>query len=75
MYLIPILAIAVLCAIGIAWSPVFALVLAVPAAVVFLVFVGLAPRADETEPGSPTQGDVPRRDETEDAGIWGERRT
>ena len=74
MYVIPILAIAALCAIGIAWSPIFALVVAVPAAILFFVFVGLSPRADETQAGAASQQRVPQRDETEDGGIWGERR-
>jgi hypothetical protein len=74
MYVIPIIAIAALCAIGIAWSPIFALMIAVPAAILFFVFVGLSPRADETRKGAAGQEHVPQRDETEGGGFWGERR-
>jgi hypothetical protein len=74
MYLVPILALAAVCLIGVAWSPVFALVLAVPAAIAFLVFVGLSPRSDQTEEGSAAQQGAAPSEEAESGGLWGERR-
>jgi hypothetical protein len=78
MYWIPIVAVAILCVIGVAWSPVFALVLFVPALLTFFVFVGFSRRADETEPGAAVQepaSSSPGHDTTRTEGIWGERQT
>lgn len=73
MYWIPLLIVAFLCVIGVAWSPVFALVLAVPAALVFFLFVGFSRRADETEPGTAGQEAAASSADTRTEGIWGER--
>ncbi|HEX8753665.1 MAG TPA: hypothetical protein VF731_09645 [Solirubrobacterales bacterium] len=48
MYLIPIIAIVVLGLIAVAWSPVFALVVAIVGFLVFLGAISLKPRADQT---------------------------
>lgn len=47
MYLIPIIAIVVLGLIAVAWSPIFALVIAVVGFLVFLGLISLKPRADQ----------------------------
>ena len=73
MYWIPLLIIAIVCVIGIAWSPIFAVVLAVPALLAFFFFVGFSRRADETEPGAPGQEAGSTQSDATTDGIWGER--
>lgn len=71
MYVIPIIALALVIAIGAAWSPIFALIIAVPLFLIFLAYVGFSRRADQ-EPtrssGEPASG------EGEGGGVWGEKR-
>ncbi len=72
MYTIPLVLIVVLALIAVAWSPLFALVIAVPAFIAFLVYVGMRPRADErldtpTPSAHKYEDDQPR-------GAWGEPR-
>ena len=77
MYWIPILIIAVVCVVGVAWSPIFAVILAIPALLAFFLFVGMSARADETEPGVPGQEGSKGRStggDTRTDGIWGEKR-
>ncbi|HWO15576.1 MAG TPA: hypothetical protein VNM89_02560 [Solirubrobacterales bacterium] len=60
MYVIPILAFALVIAIGTAWSPIFALIIAVPLFVLFLAYVGFSRRADEKvgrPSGEPASGE------------------
>jgi hypothetical protein len=71
MYLIPILALAVVLVIGTAWSPLFALIVAVPLFVLFLAYVGFSWRADEKATGTsgaPVSGESEHR-----GGVWGEK--
>ena len=70
MYVIPIVAVALVIAIGAAWSPIFALI-AVPLFLVFLAYVGFSRRADQT--ARPSSGE-PASGEGEGGGVWGERR-
>jgi hypothetical protein len=72
MYVIPLVVLACLAVIAVAWSPLFALVIAVPLFVLFLVFVGMRPRADE-KIESPTGSANKYEDETP-TGAWGEKR-
>src|SRR4051812_50144961 len=73
MYWIPLLIVALICVIGVAWSPIFAFVLAIPALLVFFGYVGFSRRADQTERGVPgDESAVPQSDSTTE-GIWGER--
>jgi len=74
MYAIPIALLILAALIATAWSPVFALIIAVPLFIAFLAFVGFKPRADE-KVESPL-GESPSRSEGDDAagGIWGEKR-
>lgn len=53
MYAIPLIAIVILALVAVAWSPIFALVVAVVLFIGFLGYIGLSPRADQVrEPGS-----------------------
>ncbi|HEX8689129.1 MAG TPA: hypothetical protein VF729_02680 [Solirubrobacterales bacterium] len=73
MYAIPLVVLACLAVIAVAWSPLFALVVAVPLFVLFLVYVGMRPRADQRiEP--PTGSANEHEDETP-TGAWGEQRS
>jgi hypothetical protein len=74
MYVVPILVLAAVIVVGAVWSPVFALIVAVPVFVLFLAYVGLSRRADEkvTGPaGAPASGEG----EAQHGGIWGEKST
>lgn len=71
MYVIPIIALAFVIVIAAAWSPIFAIIIAVPLFLVFLAYVGLSRRADQTT--SPSSGE-PASGEGDDGGIWGEKR-
>jgi hypothetical protein len=72
VYVIPLIAIVVLALIAVAWTPIFAVILAVPAFLAFLAYVGMSRRADEkiepavTEPRT-VESDTPK-------GAWGEPR-
>lgn len=70
MYVIPIVALALVIAISAVWAPIFALLIAVPLFLVFLAYVGLSRRADQTtrrSSGEPASGEG-------ESGVWGERR-
>ncbi len=72
MYAIPLAVIVLLAVVAVAWSPLLALVIAVPAFALFLAYVGMKPRADENiEPPTGTAGKY--EDETP-RGAWGEPR-
>jgi len=73
MYVIPIVALALLVAIGAVWSPIFALIIAVPLFLLFLAYVGLSRSSFEGEESSPA---VPGRGEGADdrrRGFWGQK--
>ncbi|HMJ74099.1 MAG TPA: hypothetical protein VK471_12150 [Solirubrobacterales bacterium] len=72
MYVIPLIVLVVLALIAVAWSPIFALIVAVPAFILFLAYVGISRRADEkvkppVGPSRTVESDNPK-------GIWGEPR-
>lgn len=71
MYVIPIVALTLVIVIGTAWSPIFALIIAVPLFLIFLAYVGFSRRADQTM--RPSSGE-PASGEGEDGGIRGEKR-
>jgi len=74
MYVVPILVLAFVIVIGAVWSPIFALIIAVPLFVLFLAYVGFSRRADETETGpsgAPVSGEG--EGEHQHGGIWGEK--
>jgi ABC-type transport system involved in cytochrome bd biosynthesis fused ATPase/permease subunit len=73
MYVIPIVVLVLLALIGVVWSPLFALVIAVPAFLIFLAYVGMRPRADEQI--EPLTGNAGKYEDETPRGAWGERRT
>jgi len=74
MYVIPIAVFIILALIAVAWSPIFALIIFVPAFIAFLAYVGMSRRADQkiTPPQAPNVG--PSHEDGTDTGLWGERR-
>jgi hypothetical protein len=72
MYAIPLAAIVVLALIAVAWSPLPALIIAVPAFVLFLAYVGMKPRADEKM--EPPTGNAGKYEDDTPKGAWGEPR-
>ena len=77
MYVIPLIALAFVIVIGTAWSPIFALIIAVPLFVLFLGYVGLSRQrtrsAAERSSGEPASGEGEGQS-GDSGGIWGERR-
>lgn len=69
MYVIPIVALALVIVMGAVWSPIFALVIAVPLFLVFLAYVGFSRRADQV--GRPSSGEPV----SGEGGMWSERRS
>jgi hypothetical protein len=72
VYVIPLAVVIVLALIAVAWSPIFALIIAVPAFALFLAYVGMSRRADEkiespVGPPRTVESDEPK-------GMWGEPR-
>jgi hypothetical protein len=72
MYVIPIIVIVILAIIAVAWSPIFALIIFVPAFALFLIYIGTRPRADE-KLESPT-GTAGKYEDGTKKGAWGEPR-
>jgi hypothetical protein len=72
MIAIPAAVLIVLAVIAVAWSPLFALIFAVPAFVAFLAFVGMRPRADEN--ATPPTGSAETYEDDTPKGAWGEPR-
>jgi ABC-type transport system involved in cytochrome bd biosynthesis fused ATPase/permease subunit len=73
MYAIPIVLLILLALVAVAWSPVFALVIAVPLFIAFLAYVGGRPRADERR--QPPTGSAEKYEDDVPTGAWGERRS
>lgn len=74
MYAIPVFALIVLALIAVAWSPLFALVLFVPAFIAFLAYVGMTRRADQKIAPPQAAATGPSHEDDTDTGLWGERR-
>jgi hypothetical protein len=72
MYVIPLVVLVFLALIAVAWSPLFALIVAIPAFVLFLAYVGISRRADEEI--EPPTGRARTVESDEPKGIWGEPR-
>ena len=72
MYVIPIVVLVLLALIGVVWSPLFALIIAVPAFLLFLVYTGMRPRADERI--EPPSGHAGKYEDETPRGAWGEPR-
>jgi hypothetical protein len=71
VYVIPIVVLALVVAVGAVWSPIFAFAIALPLFLIFLAYVGFSRRADQTT--RPSSGE-PASGEGEGGGIWGEKR-
>jgi hypothetical protein len=72
MYLIPLIVLILIGIVAVAWTPIFAVIIAVPAFIAFLLYVGMRPRADEKV--KPPAG-RPRTVESDvRKGAWGEPR-
>jgi Sec-independent protein secretion pathway component TatC len=72
VYVIPIIVLAVVIAISAVWTPVFALIIAIPLFLLFLAYVGFSRRAD---PKVTASSGEPASGEGEAAGgIWGEKK-
>ena len=71
MYVVPIVALALVIAISAAWSPIFAFIIAVPLFLIFLAYVGFSRRADQS--ARPSSG-KPVSGEGDSGGMWGEKR-
>ena len=74
MYAIPLVVIVVLALIAVAWSPLFALVVFVPAFIAFLAYVGMSRRADQKIAPAQASATGPSHEDDADTGMWGERR-
>lgn len=72
MYGVPIVILGVLAVIAVAWSPVFALIVAVPAFIAFLAYVGM--RRNPDEGAEPPTGRAGKYEDETPTGPWGERR-
>jgi hypothetical protein len=72
MYVIPLVVLVVLALVGVVWSPIFALVIAVPAFLLFLAYIGMSRRADEEI--EPPHGQSRTVESDEPKGLWGEPR-
>lgn len=71
MYVIPLILLILAALIATAWSPLFAVIIAVPLFIVFLGFVSLRPRSDEkVETPRGESGRTVAREEPK--GMWGE---
>ena len=72
MYVIPIVILVFLAIVAVAWSPLFAVILAAIAFAVFLAIVGLRPRADQKI--EPPTGSAGKYEDDTPKGAWGEPR-
>jgi hypothetical protein len=72
MYAIPLILIIILALIAVAWSPIFALIIAVPVFIAFLAYVGMRPRTDEKV--TPPTGRAEKYEDDTPKGVWGEPR-
>lgn len=71
MYVVPIIVLALVIAIGAVWTPIFALIIAIPLFLLFLAYVGFSRRADE-KVGRPS-GEPASGEGEGSGGIWGEK--
>jgi hypothetical protein len=72
MYVIPLVLLILLAIVAVAWSPVFAVIVAALLFAAFLVYVGLRPRADEKI--TPPTGSAEKYEDDTPKGAWGEPR-
>jgi ABC-type transport system involved in cytochrome bd biosynthesis fused ATPase/permease subunit len=71
MYVIPIIVLAIVIALSLVWTPIFAFLIAVPLFLLFLAYVGFSRRSDQKATGAsgaPASGEGGTA-----GGIWGEK--
>jgi FtsH-binding integral membrane protein len=73
MYFVPIVALLLVIVIASVWSPIFALIIAVPLFLVFLGYVGFSRRANQ-ETSNPSGEPVSGEGGPAGGGVWGERK-
>jgi hypothetical protein len=73
MYGLALLAVIVVVLVGTAWSPIFAVIIAVPAFIAFLAYAGFRRRADEGAASAPQVPNTTPDKASERAGMWGEK--
>jgi len=73
MYVIPLILLVVIAVIAVAWTPIFAVIFAALAVLGFAAYIGLKPRADETEPVHPNAPATRPSEEDVSHGVWGEK--
>jgi len=74
MYVIPIVVVAILALIAVAWTPLFALIFFAIFMVGFFAYVGMSRRADQQISPPQAPGQTTAAPDDEDTGLWGERR-
>lgn len=72
MYVVPIVVLFVVIVIATVWTPVFALVIAIPLFLLFLAYVGFSRRADQKV--TPSSGEPASGEGEASGGIWGEKK-
>jgi hypothetical protein len=72
MYVVPLVMLVLLALVAVAWSPIFAVIIAAAMFVLFLAYVGLRPRADEKI--DPPTGSAGKYEDGTPKGAWGEPR-
>jgi Sec-independent protein secretion pathway component TatC len=70
MYVAIFIVLVLVIAISAVWSPIFALIIAVPLFALFLAYVGFSRRADEKV--TPPAG-APESEQHHHGGVWGEK--
>lgn len=69
MIFVPLVAVVVLALVAVAWSPIFALIFFAIGFVLFLVYIGLQPRADQKLTGPGAHGAERGPHEPSDRGL------
>lgn len=72
MYWLPLLILFILAVIAVGWTPLFAVIIAVPAFVTYLAWVGTRRKSDEQV--TPPTGRATEREDDKPRGAWGEPR-
>jgi len=74
MYVIPIALLIIAALIATAWSPIFAILIALPLFIAFLAYVGFRPRSDEKVQSPLGEASSSSSSESDASkGVWGEK--
>jgi Sec-independent protein secretion pathway component TatC len=74
VYVILIAALALVIVISAVWTPIFALMIAVPLFLLFLAYVGFARSSDEQVQGKQSGEPKSGEGDSPSGGVWGEKR-